>query len=71
MKAFQKAGQWWHCLYSHHFVGRDRWVSEFLGNLFYRVKSRISKDIQRNPFTKRRYCNGCMEVLVSGRVEIT
>jgi hypothetical protein len=33
--------------------GRGRWISEFEASLVYRVSSRIAKDTQRNPVSKK------------------
>jgi hypothetical protein len=37
--------------------GRDRWISEFEASLVYKVRSRIARDIQRNPISKNQKKN--------------
>jgi hypothetical protein len=34
--------------------GRDRWISEFEDSLVYKVSSRTSRAIQRNPVSKKK-----------------
>jgi hypothetical protein len=49
----KRAGHGGACLYSQHLGGRSRRISEFKASLVYRVSSRTSRAIQRNPVLKK------------------
>jgi hypothetical protein len=40
-------------LSSQHLGGRGRWISEFEARLVYKVSSRTTRAIQRNPVSKK------------------
>jgi hypothetical protein len=48
------AGQWWRTPLIPALGGRGRLISEFKASLVYRVSSRTSRAIQRNPVSKGR-----------------